>query len=557
VSTFGARLREMRLAAGLSQAGLAGDSLTASHISLLESGKRKATPQVIEQLARRLGCSASKLSEGTAGVEHLDAEPVGDGLTESGPIDGGVERPDDGDTSDDAAPDDDTFGRRLRGLRLAAGLSQTELAGDTLTASYISLLESDKRGNPTPQVVEQLAARLGCSSRQLLEGKASDREERVAVEIAFARLAIEHGQAADARGRLERLLAEGWLSTRTEDELSFLLAIACVAVGDVRAATAIFLTLFERSQSGQTHLPIGEIALHLCECYVTEGDCGRAIHSGEMALAAMRTRRLDGTNDYLRLAGAVMTACMELGDSLHAGIWADALLAGAQGLDGTAEGQATIYWAAARLAEQDGRLAESLHLAERAVRLASELDNRRDRARLLLEAADLLSLDDPPQVDRAADLLDQVREDLKGLGGAADLARLDVVSARVLLIRGDHAGAEVRARDALDSFHAAQPDARVAAYLILSDALRASGRAADAADARARATAELLAIPAKRSAALLWRELGARAEEVGEPGKALKAYRMALDRAHVRDRSRALRDQVRALMESRTFVEPQ
>lgn len=58
------------------------------------------------------------------------------------------------------------FGERLRELRQARRLSQTELAGDKISTSYISRLESGERP-PTPQIVALLASRLGVSAAEL------------------------------------------------------------------------------------------------------------------------------------------------------------------------------------------------------------------------------------------------------------------------------------------------------------------------------------------------------------------------------------------------------
>lgn len=58
------RLRESRLARGLSQSDLAGAELSPSYISLLEAGKRTPTPDVIALLASRLECTPEYLVEG-------------------------------------------------------------------------------------------------------------------------------------------------------------------------------------------------------------------------------------------------------------------------------------------------------------------------------------------------------------------------------------------------------------------------------------------------------------------------------------------------------------
>src|SRR5664279_5261949 len=115
-----------------------------------------------------------------------------------------------------------TFGERLRTLRREAGLSQGDLAGEGLSASYISLLEAGKR-SPSSEVLQQLATQLRCSTTLLLEGKPSERDQRIELEIAYARLAVEHGESADARVRLERLLVEDGIPVPIRDEMSFLL----------------------------------------------------------------------------------------------------------------------------------------------------------------------------------------------------------------------------------------------------------------------------------------------------------------------------------------------
>lgn len=62
--TLGDRLRELREARGLSQSTLAGPGLSASYISLLESGRRSPTEAALERLAKRLNVSVSYLATG-------------------------------------------------------------------------------------------------------------------------------------------------------------------------------------------------------------------------------------------------------------------------------------------------------------------------------------------------------------------------------------------------------------------------------------------------------------------------------------------------------------
>lgn len=63
---FGRLLRETRRRTGLSQAELGGDRYSGSYISHLESGRRAATPEVVEFLSQRLGVTPLEL-----GIEPL------------------------------------------------------------------------------------------------------------------------------------------------------------------------------------------------------------------------------------------------------------------------------------------------------------------------------------------------------------------------------------------------------------------------------------------------------------------------------------------------------
>lgn len=70
--SFGARLRALREAAGLSQVALAGDDLHPSYVSLLEAGKRPPTDGVIAVLAARLGVPPETLLGPSTGVSVQD-----------------------------------------------------------------------------------------------------------------------------------------------------------------------------------------------------------------------------------------------------------------------------------------------------------------------------------------------------------------------------------------------------------------------------------------------------------------------------------------------------
>jgi len=70
-------------------------------------------------------------------------------------------------------------------LRVSAGLTQTDLAGDRFSKEYISQIERGKT-RPTPETVEWLAARLGVDSTFLSSGVSADGRARAEAVLARA-----------------------------------------------------------------------------------------------------------------------------------------------------------------------------------------------------------------------------------------------------------------------------------------------------------------------------------------------------------------------------------
>ena len=74
MSTFGSRLRALRVERGLSQGQVGNDTYSASYISHLESGRRRATADLIAFLAERLGVTTDALED----VADSDSEATRD-----------------------------------------------------------------------------------------------------------------------------------------------------------------------------------------------------------------------------------------------------------------------------------------------------------------------------------------------------------------------------------------------------------------------------------------------------------------------------------------------
>src|SRR2546430_8071129 len=77
------------------------------------------------------------------------------------------------------------LGERLRQLRVAAGMTQTELAGDRFSKEYVSQIERSKT-RPTRETIEWLAARLGVDPGFLANGVSGAERARVDAMLAQA-----------------------------------------------------------------------------------------------------------------------------------------------------------------------------------------------------------------------------------------------------------------------------------------------------------------------------------------------------------------------------------
>lgn len=432
-----------------------------------------------------------------------------------------------------------TFAERLRTLRRAAALSQTELAGDGLSPSYISLLESGRR-RPSPAVAAQLAAKLGCSPGHLLDGEPSEHERRVQLELAYAELALRHDGAGEAIERLTALLEEPDLPRGEAAEAAILLARAQEHAGNLNSAIATLTPLFDRARAGDSTVSLPRIAVHLCFCHRETGDLRRTIAIGEEALEACREQGLARTDEYFVLASTVMFAYADAGDEAHASIWAAQLIEEAEAA-GSHGGRAGLYWNAAMLAEREGRIDDALQLSRKALAHMSELGDSRDLARLKVTSAAVLVAAEPPRLEEAARALGQAHEELRRLGSEVDLVEFDQLQSTVALLRFDPASAEDLARGATKRLPAdAAAEQLSLAHRALGDALLAQGRRSEGLQQWANA-ADLHAMSNPgRGTALTWRDLAERFRSAGDTEAAVWAYRAALDAAGIRDRTKAV-----------------
>src|SRR2546430_9144082 len=89
------------------------------------------------------------------------------------------------------------LGERLRQLRVAAGMTQTDLAGERFSKEYVSQIERGKT-RPTRETIEWLAQKLGVDPGFLERGVSADERRRVETLLARAEALSESGQYDEA-----------------------------------------------------------------------------------------------------------------------------------------------------------------------------------------------------------------------------------------------------------------------------------------------------------------------------------------------------------------------
>ncbi|WP_263730225.1 helix-turn-helix domain-containing protein [Cellulomonas sp. SG140] len=424
-----------------------------------------------------------------------------------------------------------TIADRVREARLAAGLSQTALAGNAFSPSYISLIESGHR-EPTDAALTVLAERLGSTLEYLKHGEEGPNEARIRLELSYARLDVTTGDTEAARRRLEALDLAVVTPTLRVEVLSEL-ARTHELLGDLEAAVEILEPLHADERARGHHLEAAKLANALVVSYLEGGDLHRSVEVGEAALEDLVQQDLVGTDEHLRLGSTVLWSYVERGDLLFATHRAAELIQLAESL-GSPRGRGSVYWNAALVAEERRDYALAQQYTERALALLSEGEPDRDLPRLRLNYAWLLLRSDPPEPAAALQHIQGAARDLEVLGSTVELAAMDVETARAHLLLGDPELAEERARHAIERLGSAPRLESAVAHLALGDALHALGRTEEAAGAYQWAADVLGMMSASRQSAAAWRDLGDRYRAHGESAAAAQAYDRALAEAGFR-----------------------
>ena len=422
------------------------------------------------------------------------------------------------------------IGERLRQLRVSAGLTQTDLAGERFSKEYISQIERGKT-RPTSDTIEWLALRLGVDSGFLASGVSAD--ERAKAETILARadaLAQEHRfeeSLEEYTRALPAVLGTGAVELRVRALNGE--AMARAQSGDVKSALALLAesrSLVEGEAFSDVDRAEVLYRLGVCRYKLSSIATSLALFNEALALSersglpsdelrlnvfAWRSRCYRRQRDY-EAAKEDVERALELAEALR-----------------DARALAPVYFQASMLAERDGHWVLARTYAEKAKEHYEEVADRGNVGRRLnnLGAMDFLLGSPEEAIERfkqAYAIALEVDRDEDAAGAVSSLAQ-------VHLRTGDNKRAEEQARHALEIIGDRDDmlDQVGNARLVLGRALLEQDRLDEAESAFAGSEDAFAKLSSVSHRAAAWIAQGDLATKRGDERRAAVLYRRAAE----------------------------
>ena len=410
-------------------------------------------------------------------------------------------------------------------------MTQRDLAGSSLSVSYVSLLEAGKR-TPTPETIEILAAALSCDVRELSEP--ADADQPLSLVVAQADLALEAGQVASALERYEQVLSAQPDNPELLRRARLGQAQALQRTGRLAEAAKAYercLRLGEADPANEASLLV---YVGWCRCLYELGELVRAAEVGKTALAEFDAAHARESEMSIRLMATVAAIWFELGDLREAErLLDDGLERASRVRSPTARG--SILWNASLVAYERGRYTEALELSEEALRTFRGSDAGRFVGKLLGARGYLLLRTEPPRIDEAFECLNEALTELAETSDPVDKAYVFTELCYAHLARGELDQAIHAAQDAQRLLGSTTQLEYARATTALAVALTAAGEHDRARPLFAEAATILDRLGATRDAARTWIELAHALTDSGRPDEAIAAYENAARALNIDD----------------------
>ena len=429
-----------------------------------------------------------------------------------------------------ATPKAPRLGERLRQLRVAAGLTQTDLAGDRFSKEYISQIERGKT-RPTTDTIEWLALRLGVDAGFLQSGVSADERAKAEAILTRAEALAEEHQFAEAIEEYGRAMPAVLATGAVELQVRVLNGegMARTLGGDVKAALVMLneaRTLVEREEFSDIDRAEVLYRLGVCRYMLSSISTAVGLFNESLALAersgfpadelrmnvfAWRSRCYRRQRDY-EAAREDVERALELAEAAH---------------DERALGAA--YFQASLLAERDGHWVLARSYAEKAKAQYEELADRANVARLLNNLGGLEFLLGKPE--QAIENLKQAVATALEAGRDEEVATAVSSLAQVHLRTGDVERAEEQALHALQLIGERDDmlDEIGNAHIVLGRAVLEQGRLDEAEAAFAQAEDAFAKLSSASHRAAAWIAQGDLATKRGDERRAAVLYRRAAE----------------------------
>ena len=421
------------------------------------------------------------------------------------------------------ALDPAVLGARIKAARVAAGLTQPELAGKEASVAYISRIESGQR-RPGTELLRSLATKLGVTLDYLVLGEGWEDAQRLELMLDHAELALAGGEGAGALERIREVLASPGLGAVPGGHVraSYLEAAALDVLGDLGASRA-FQRILQTKPDHTTRL---KAATTLCRIWREQGQLDRAIACAQEQLNVLPPDAL-GTEEGVRLSVTLAAALSMAGRGAEAVELCDDAIAEAERLSSPVA-RASAYWNASLFRYESGEMFEALTLAKRALHLLENTERVRDLGRLRTLVSMIMLKSDPPRLEDARHQLKIADVELDWSSAApADRAWHDLTNAQALCLAGALDEAHVAALAVVEATQADLPIISVQALTLLGQIAWGSGEREDAQQWYRRAIATLTGVGADREAAQVWFEIGTLAAQAGLVAESADAFQRA------------------------------
>jgi tetratricopeptide (TPR) repeat protein len=433
-------------------------------------------------------------------------------------------------TSRSAAPSGLRLGERLRQLRVAAGLTQSEIAGDRFSKEYVSQIERGKT-RPTRETVEWLAARLGVDPGFLANGVATDERGRLEAALSRAETLLEAGHNDEGAAEYDLLVPAARATGLPELEARALLGAgrAQIRLGALRQA-------FDVLNEARGIVEAGSFSdLERAEVLHTLGICRYQLNSIQTSLGLL--------NEALTLAERSGLPCDSLRSSIlswRSRCWrrqrdyeaAREDIERALQLAEDANDPRTIgaaYFQASLVADREGHWVLARTYAEKARAAYEEFADKVHVGQLTNNLGALNFL--LGKTDEAIGLLKEAFAIALDTGRDADAAQAVSSLAQIHLRTGNIEQAEGQARHALQLLegHEDYVDEVGSAQIVLGRALLEQGRLDEAETAFGAAEASFDQLGSASHRAAAWVARGDLAARRGDDRLAAHLYRTAAE----------------------------